>query len=511
MKSKEVVIVGGGYSGLVAAVEAIKNGFIPVILEKESDIGGELDLKTGQTFWGETACKSKFSMELDGLDYDIEGMFPNSLKMNQYLKKYAKHFKLEPYIKFETKVTNISHQDKDFWLVESECNGQKSSQIAKYLIVATGVLSEPNIPVGIEVGNTSKDTIIHSKNYKNSLLFADQDVLVVGGSFNGVGICSKLVERAKSVTHLFHNPFWVGPHLIPENPSSSKKLPIDLAVYKHRDVPLKDYSETGVRAENSKKHNYMKSTLKQDQSLPITPQTAEDFSSPVRIAVDDHYIQEVQATHIIPMKGEIVGCSQDGEVMLKDGTKQKFDKIILATGFKPDLSFLSEELLNILHYDPNNPSLPLALPYTCLHPELPNININIGFVGMYRGASILVIEQQAKLLLRLFSGDIKRPGAEEIAKDLAEEILIQEQYPSPKHPHEDQIAIADKLAKIIGNFPDVTKLIEKYPNLKDKENRIEELLKGPVTGAHYRLLDDPEEALHKMETIEDIIKLMGQE
>ena len=108
-----VAVIGAGASGLPAIKCCLDDGLEPVCFERSRDIGGlwnyENNLKEGEGY--STAMKSTIintSKEMMAYsDFPVPAEFPNYMHNKlvlQYLRLYAEHFKLVPYIRFDTEV-----------------------------------------------------------------------------------------------------------------------------------------------------------------------------------------------------------------------------------------------------------------------------------------------------------------------------------------------------------------------------------------------------------------------
>ena len=95
MEANVIVIVGAGPSGLASAKYARDCGFVPFVLEKETEVGGVWNPKSGLTWNSMRTNLSKYSCCFKDFPWEEEAdMFPHTRAMHNYFVRYAKHFNL---------------------------------------------------------------------------------------------------------------------------------------------------------------------------------------------------------------------------------------------------------------------------------------------------------------------------------------------------------------------------------------------------------------------------------
>ncbi|KAG9462602.1 hypothetical protein GDO78_013754, partial [Eleutherodactylus coqui] len=153
---KTVAVIGSGISGLgaIKGDACLEEGLEPTCFERSSDIGGlwrftdEVEEGRASIYKSLVTNVSKEIMCLS--DFPMPDHFPNFLpnhKYFEYIKLYAEHFKLLQYIHFKTAVCRVE-KHSDFpvtgqWLVTTESNGEKKTDIFDAVMVCTGQHSQP--------------------------------------------------------------------------------------------------------------------------------------------------------------------------------------------------------------------------------------------------------------------------------------------------------------------------------------------------------------------------------
>ncbi|KAM6219306.1 flavin-containing monooxygenase 1 isoform 1-T1 [Rhynchocyon petersi] len=209
--AKRVAIVGAGVSGLASIKCCLEEGLEPTCFERSDDLGGlwrftehveegraSLYKSVVSNSCKEMSCYSDFPFP-----EDYPNFVPNSLFL-EYLKMYAHRFNLVKYIQFKTKVCSITKRP-DFtisgqWDVVTLCEGKQESAIFDAIMVCTGFLTNPNLPLDSFPGiNTFKGQYFHSREYKHPDIFKDKRVLVVGMGNSGTDIAVEASHLAKKV------------------------------------------------------------------------------------------------------------------------------------------------------------------------------------------------------------------------------------------------------------------------------------------------------------------------
>jgi hypothetical protein len=215
------------------------------------------------------------------------------------------------------------------------------------------------------------------------------------------------------------------------NPASTF-LPLDLIMYnlaKRPPGPIKNNSGHVTHERASFTNQYLESIVGTDQSDLVNQRSGDrDEALAMRgeilkeapwLAISDTYAEFVRSGQIIASSGRVVrfngdSLSQNPSVTVSSESKEQviddIAAVVLATGFEAtdSLSFLAEDVLQTLSYDPNCSPLPLVLDmHSTVHHDIPDL----GFVGFYRGPFWGVMEMQARYLGALWTDDEKATQA----------------------------------------------------------------------------------------------------
>ncbi|KAK8100529.1 hypothetical protein PG999_010903 [Apiospora kogelbergensis] len=192
MDEYDCVVIGAGWYGLAAAKQyhCTQPEASLVIFDSQASLGGTWaderlypGLKTNNLLG--TYEYPDFPM--DTATFGVEtGRHIPGVVVNKYLKAYAEEFGLADCIRLKTKVWTAEHRDGGTggWnLAVEESNGNATKVLARRLIVASGLTSEPFLP-HFEGQETYGGRIFHSKHFKQNseTLHTARNATVFGGT-----------------------------------------------------------------------------------------------------------------------------------------------------------------------------------------------------------------------------------------------------------------------------------------------------------------------------------------
>ena len=149
----DVLVVGGGMSGIMTAVRLIQNGVTDIrLLERGGDFGGTW-------YWNQypgAACDTESSIYMPFLDdtgYVPTEKYAGQPELQSYLKTLANQMGVTPRALFDTKAQTLTwDEDRQRWIVRTDRNDEFS---ARFIALCAGALSQPKIPA-IEGSGTFK-------------------------------------------------------------------------------------------------------------------------------------------------------------------------------------------------------------------------------------------------------------------------------------------------------------------------------------------------------------------
>lgn len=308
----DTLVIGAGQSGLATAHALRKLGIEPVVLEAgDAPTGAWAKYYESLTLFSPARYSALPGMPFPG-DPD---RYPHRDEVIDYLAAYAQE--LDADIRTGHYVRTIEHHHGNF--TAHLADGRKLH--ARTVVAATGGFTNPYRPAlpGLE-GFTG--TVIHAADYQRPEPFTGQRVLVVGGGNSAVQIATELAEDAR-VTLTTRGRL----HFSPQRPFGR-----DLHFW---------YTVTGL------------------DTAPI----GRFLSRPPTVPVLDtgRYRAAIAAGR--PDHRPMFASLEADQVHWSDGTNEHVDALILATGYRPALDYITG--LNILdtHGHPRHQGgLATALP-----------------------------------------------------------------------------------------------------------------------------------------------------
>lgn len=342
MIDPDAVIVGAGPAGLACAASLSQRGLKSVILEKADSVGSvwrrhyeRLHLHTDR---GHSA--------LPGLPMPHSyPRYPSRAQVVAYLESYATAFDLHPV--FHSTVERVG-RDGPAWQVQAT----SGRYLAPMVVIATGWADFPHLPHW-PGQHDYRGQIIHSSVYRNPAPYAGQRVLVVGFGNSAGEIALDLAEAAVEVTLAVRGPVKILPRDLLGLPILSwailqQWLPPRVADFLN--APLLRLAVGSTRGLG----------LQMERKGPLT-MIAEDGRIPL---LDIGTLARIRDGSI-KVRGGIARFTEDG-VTFADRATERFDAVILATGFRPDLRALLPDAPDA--FDAHG--LPLVAGHTTSEPGL---------------------------------------------------------------------------------------------------------------------------------------------
>ncbi len=208
MKEEQVVIIGAGPCGMSAAIELMKEGYDPLVIEKGNIVNAIYHYPTHQTFFS-----SSEKLEIGDVPFIIEERKPKRNQALAYYRDVAKRKDLRIH-SFEK--ANLITKQEDGFLIKTE-KVHESKQLtyhAKKLIIATGYYDSPNF---MDIPGEDLDKVLHY--FKEPHPYFDQDIAVIGGKNSAVDAALELEKAGARVTILYRGSEYsksVKPWILPE-------------------------------------------------------------------------------------------------------------------------------------------------------------------------------------------------------------------------------------------------------------------------------------------------------
>jgi putative flavoprotein involved in K+ transport len=284
----DVIVIGGGQSGLAVGYYLRRSGLSFVILDKAVTGGG-----SWQHYWQSLRLFSPAQWSslpgvimTGGADY-----YPRRDETVEYLRKYETKYQLP--VERSVEVKSISRSEDGFALDTSA--GQFYS---KTLVSATGSFTHPHIPEFVNSENF-RGQILHSADYRSPGEFKNKRVAIVGEGNSGAQILAEVSKVTDTIWITQKEPRFLPDHI-------DGRFLFDAASQMYQ-AKLQGKS-------------YQPPSLGDVVMVPS--------------------VKEARDRNVLNSVRPFQKFTNDG-LLWADGHSEKIDTVIFCTGFKPALSHLA--------------------------------------------------------------------------------------------------------------------------------------------------------------------------
>lgn len=309
------IVVGAGPAGLAASRELARAGVDHVVLERGARVGHTWE----QLYDGLVLHTGKHLSSLPGLPYPASvPLFPTRRDFLDYLVRYADTFRLP--VRTNTDVVSL-RRNGDSWVARTSDGDDLR---ARAIVMATGIVSNPQTPriTGLD---RFGGTVMHSVEYRRPERFAGRRVLVVGAGNSAGEIAVEIANAGARVTIAVRS----GARVVPRELLGVPIQYIAAALIRLPARMQRGISELVARASE---------LARGPAVLPRPPQTS---CSGIPL-IGFHLVDAIRAG-AIAVRGGIAHFTAGG-ARFADGSAEPFDAVILATGYKPALAALGDQI-----------------------------------------------------------------------------------------------------------------------------------------------------------------------
>ena len=422
---KRVGIIGAGVAGLAAAKILTAQGLDCTVFEKADRLGGVW--ADGYSNFGVQAQKELYQFPDWPLPEGTPNFTPGPI-FQQYLEDFVDHFKLRSKIRLGARVTGLEHRADRMpgWTMNFGVNGEAYEEVFDLVVVATGLYSNtPNMP-SFPGESGYQGTILHNSEVKTRAPLEGRRVIVVGYGKSATDMALEAAAVADEVHIVFREAHWPVPRklagVLPFKWGMLNRMcgallnpyqrPSPLVRWVHvpgkplvwiywRLVELLLYVQCRLGTRIAKGKNL----------VPSTPVEVDCFGESTMVPRPELY-RLIHEGRISAHRTEIERYTPGG-VVLKDGEVLDVDRVVLATGWKSDYSFIPSDVRESLGTDDDG----FYLYRHILHPDLPNLAF-IGHASTF--LSVLTYCLQARWLTELVAGRMELPDQASMRQDIEE-------------------------------------------------------------------------------------------
>ena len=404
-----VVVIGAGMAGIASVIRLREAGFTDVVVYEKGDrIGGTW---RDNTYPG-VACDvpSHLYSYSFAPNPDWTYVFSPGEEICAYLENVARRHDVERFITYGTEVTRLAFSDGR-WHIGL---GDGSTDVADFVIAATGVLHHPRYP-DIEGLDGFSGDLFHSARWDHDVPLAGRRVGVIGTGSSAVQITGALVDEVGEF-HLFQRTAqWVlpmpNPPILEEDQKRFRTDPSSMAQLR---------AELSQRFEENFANAVVDAGSPQVQMLQLLclANLEDNVTDPdlrerlrpnyqaacKRLILAPEFYQAIQRPNARLVTAPIERVEEKG-IRTADGKLHELDVIVLATGFRVDRFMRPMEVCgrNGVSLDDvwaERPSAYLSISI----PEFPNLFMLNGPNGPVGNFSLIeVAELQFGYIMQLVS------------------------------------------------------------------------------------------------------------
>lgn len=287
MDRYDVIVIGGGQSGLAVGYYLRRTSLSYIILDNQTESGGAwLHTWKSLRLFSPAQWSSLPGMIMTGgSDY-----YPSRDVAIEYLKSYETKYNLR--VKRKVEVHNVLKADGEFQVETSE-----GLFISKAVVSATGSFNNPFIPAfrGFEI---FKGEILHSSQYETPDQFENKRVAIIGEGNSGAQILAEVSKATGTIWITQKEPRFLPDHI-------DGRFLFDAATQMYE---------------------------AQKAGKQLKPPSLGDI-----VMVDS--VREARARKVLKSVRPFDHFTDDS-IVWADGHEEKIDVVIFCTGFKPGLSHL---------------------------------------------------------------------------------------------------------------------------------------------------------------------------
>jgi 4-hydroxyacetophenone monooxygenase len=208
--SLEVLIIGAGMSGILAAIKLAERGIKFKIYEKNINLGG--------TWFENRYPGARVDIANHFYSYSFEENhqwsehFSQQPELLDYFKRCFDKYDIQKNTYFETQVTDMKFDDETkLWEVTSIHNKKSNKEVINIVLSCVGQLNQPKIP-DIEGMDEFQGNMFHSSKWPDDDVIAGKKVAVVGSGASAFQIVPSIAKYCEKLTIFQRSPPWMFPN-----------------------------------------------------------------------------------------------------------------------------------------------------------------------------------------------------------------------------------------------------------------------------------------------------------
>ncbi len=212
MTDHDVIIIGAGFGGMGAAISLKRLGYDDIaILEREDDLGGTWHVNHYPGLAVDIASVT-YSYSFEPNPY-WKHWFARGHELKQYAGHVADKYDLRRHMEFGVLAEGARwDEEAQHWVLTTRPvgGGRRKTRTTRFLMTATGFLSQPKLP-DIEGVDEFAGAVIHTAKWDDSVDLDGKRIAVIGTGATAVQLIPTIAKRAGHLTVFQRTPIWVTP------------------------------------------------------------------------------------------------------------------------------------------------------------------------------------------------------------------------------------------------------------------------------------------------------------
>lgn len=338
----ETVIIGSGFSGLLAAIRLQKKGCEDfVLLERNSELGGTWQVNS---YPGAEVDIPTSLYCISFIPYPFRKSFAPQSELLAYTNHIIEKFGLRAHALTNQTVTRLVFDEQQFlWQVQTE-SGQRYS--ARFVIDSSGVLANPHVP-RIKGAESFEGPIFHSGHWDHSVAYEGKRVAVIGSGCSAAQIVPAIAGKVSRLTLFMGKAQWILPRSDRQYAAVERfvrTLPgirhivrgLVFALYDIRFIGFRRYpgmSGIGRLLKGHYRRSLQKNLNRYIEDDKLRQHMMPDYElGSRRVIPTNTYLPALSVDHVdVDISG--IECITPQGIRTKDGKDVPLDIIVYATGY----------------------------------------------------------------------------------------------------------------------------------------------------------------------------------
>ena len=334
----DVLIVGGGFSGLCMAIKLLEAGMNSFLLiEKSDDIGGT---------WYDNrypGCACDIPSHLYSFSFEPlpewSRMYPGQREIHDYLKRCVQRYQLAPHIRLNTRLYEaVWNESEGVWHAAA---GEGVRIQARVLVSGIGALHVPQFPKlkGIDSFSGPK---FHSSNWNHNVDLDGKNVAVVGTGASAIQFVPQIAPRAGKLYLFQRTPPWIVPRMdfaIAEKwKQRFRRFPLIMRAFRQLIFWRQEFRVLGFLGNRFVRGKATEIAIDHLEKQIVDPKMRAALKPNYelgckRVLVSDDYYPALTRPNVELVTNGIAEVCEHS-IVTEDGVERPIDVLIFGTGFR---------------------------------------------------------------------------------------------------------------------------------------------------------------------------------